>query len=588
MISPAKSRLPPETTIQGLFDSEYQFVIPPYQRAFSWGEKQLAQFIEDLKEQPPGKPYYLGHFLFGRDSNSETVSRRLLVIDGQQRLTTVVIFFSCLLRELARRGYAGSTALGLENLLTRYLTRPDGNRLRTVDYDNPFFDRLIVEGLDSAEAQIPRSQQRIRAAREYFDKLLCLVEIPETLATWSDTIESAVVTTFEVRSKVQATQIFGFQNDRGIDLTNLEKVKAFLMQTVYLHSDPGLEEMTIRDIELHFEKIYNLTEQIKLGEDQVLNHHSTAFLQGWNSATENIRAEIKVEPDALKVKWIKGFCHDLRESFQIVAEVEREAERDCALGDPLILDAPSSWPLLLKLFRFHRAEIGHPTIQRILRLMEITLFKKVYSSGGYRSHDFPSAAKRYRGDKDVLRGELEYWAQQGFKNYWAFNQNFKALLDGNYHFFPTTRYLLWKYENFLRGPHRNKALSPADFLNLYDEATWRSTIDHIMPQNPHGIVYSQDFHDQCLNNLGNLVLMTLGKNASANNCLPAEKLETFANSTLISHKNVAAMLMANGKKWGKEEIDRRKHEIVEFALDYWEAEPCGGPHSLDQKAQKLS
>jgi hypothetical protein len=571
----AQQKLPAETTIRGLFDSEFQFAIPPFQRAFSWGEKQLTQFIEDLKEQPPGKPYYLGHFLFERDGSGETASRRLLVIDGQQRLTTVVIFFSCLLRELARRGYtAGETGLAtdLERLRTRYLTRPDGNRLKTVDYDNPFFDRLIIEGLDSAEAEIPRSQKRLRAAREYFTDVLCKAESAAILDTWRKTIETAVVTTFEVPSKVQATQIFGFQNDRGIDLTNLEKVKAFLMQTVYLHCDSGREEETIRDIELHFADIYKLTERIKLGEDQVLNHHSTAFLQGWNSTTENIRVELKAEPDALKVKWIKGFCHDLRESYQNVAEIEREAERECGFADALILDAANSWPLIIKLFRFHRTEIAHPTIQRILRLTEITLFKKEYSSGGYRSHDFPGAAKRYRGDKDALRGELEHWAQHGFKHYWAFNQNFKALLDGNYHFFPTTRYLLWKYENHLREPYRNKALSPADFLNLYDETTWRSTIDHIMPQNPNGIVYPQDFHDQYLNNLGNLVLMTLGKNASANNSLPADKIETFANSTLISHKNVAATLLANGKKWGKEEIDARKGDIAEFALKHWEAQ----------------
>lgn len=573
--SSTPQRLPAQTTIKGLFDSEFQFAIPPYQRAYSWEEKQLAQFLLDLREQPPGKPYFLGHFLFEREESGGADSGQLLVIDGQQRLTTVVIFFSCLLRELKRRGEpggdAGAAVSDSEVLHGRYLTRSAGNRLRTVDYDNPFFDRVVIEGLESTEEEVPRSQRLIYEARELFAKAL-QDENAATLATWRETVETAVVTDFEVPGKVQATQIFAFQNDRGVDLTELEKLKAFLMHKVYLHSAHRGEAAAVRDIEQHFADIYKLTERIKLGEDQVLRHHNVAFLRGWkNTALENIRAELKDEPEAARVKWIKGFCHDLRESFQHVAEIERQAERECAIADPLILDAPNSWPLLLKLFRFHRGEITSEPIQRILRLMEITLFKKAYSAGDYRSHGFHGAAKSYQGNIEALLAQLERWAQQGFQDYWAFNQGFRALLDGNYHFYPTTRYLLWKYENRLREPHRSKGMSPADFLNLYDETAWRSTIDHIMPQNPASVVLTQEFRDRYLNNLGNLVLMNLGKNASANNALPADKVETLANSTLISHKNVARMIEANGK-WSEEEIEARKQEIVEFALDHWEAQ----------------
>jgi hypothetical protein len=574
MNPPSHQKLPPETTIQGLFDSEFQFAIPPYQRAYSWEEKQLAQFLLDLREQPSGKPYFLGHFLFERQEEGGADPGRLLVIDGQQRLTTVVIFFSCLLRELKRRdesaGDAGAPVANTLGWHGRYLARSDGNRLRTVDYDNPFFDRLIIEGLESTEEEIPRSQRLIREARDLFAKEM-KKDDAVTLVRWGETVEKAVVTDFEVPGKVQATQIFAFQNDRGVELTELEKLKAFLMHKVYLHSAHRGEATAIRDIEQHFADIYKLTERIKLGEDQVLGHHNTAFLKGWHPALENIRTELKGEPETARVKWIKGFCHDLRESFQHVAEIEREAERECSFADPLILDAPNSWPLLLKLFRFHRTEVNSGPIRRILRLMEITLFKKAYSAGDYRSHGFHGAAKNYDGNKESLLAMLENWAQHGFQPYWAFNQGFKALLEGSYHFYPTTRYLLWKYENRLREPHRNKEMSPVDFLNLYDETAWRSTIDHIMPQNPKNLVLTQEFRDRWLNNLGNLVLMNLRKNASANNDLPADKLITLADSTLISQKNVAETIRTNGR-WGEEEIEARKRKIVEFALQHWEAQ----------------
>jgi uncharacterized protein with ParB-like and HNH nuclease domain len=94
-----------QSTIKKLFHEEgIHFSIPPYQRAYSWeydkDKKQVQQFIIDIKEQNPNKKYFLGHFLFEKDEINEN---KYWVIDGQQRLTTVVIFFSCLIRELEER-----------------------------------------------------------------------------------------------------------------------------------------------------------------------------------------------------------------------------------------------------------------------------------------------------------------------------------------------------------------------------------------------------------------------------------------------------------------------------------------------------
>lgn len=72
-----------------LFNLGY-FEIPRYQRAYSWGKKQREQLIEDIRDAK-GK-YYLGHFLFEKNDDEKI----LKVIDGQQRITTLVIFFSSL------------------------------------------------------------------------------------------------------------------------------------------------------------------------------------------------------------------------------------------------------------------------------------------------------------------------------------------------------------------------------------------------------------------------------------------------------------------------------------------------------------
>ena len=84
-------------TLQELFRKPDKFIIPSYQRAYAWVDKQREQFIKDLQETTCG--YYLGHYLFEEDATNKVKN----VIDGQQRLTTVVIFMSCLHHELISR-----------------------------------------------------------------------------------------------------------------------------------------------------------------------------------------------------------------------------------------------------------------------------------------------------------------------------------------------------------------------------------------------------------------------------------------------------------------------------------------------------
>ena len=74
-------------TIKQLFEIEnIHFKIPDYQRAYSWQEHNWGQFLEDLKEC--NNHFYLGQFIFEKKDNA------YFVIDGQQRITTLIIFLS--------------------------------------------------------------------------------------------------------------------------------------------------------------------------------------------------------------------------------------------------------------------------------------------------------------------------------------------------------------------------------------------------------------------------------------------------------------------------------------------------------------
>lgn len=72
-----------------IFDSE-KFIIPLYQRAYAWEDKQLVQLLEDVNDIEEGEKYYIGSLIV---SNT---GEKLEVIDGQQRLTSLYLLLNCL------------------------------------------------------------------------------------------------------------------------------------------------------------------------------------------------------------------------------------------------------------------------------------------------------------------------------------------------------------------------------------------------------------------------------------------------------------------------------------------------------------
>lgn len=72
------------------------YKIPIYQRGYSWTKSELEEFIEDYKsllnnDADSSNSHYLGQIVVHKDENDN-----LYIIDGQQRITTAVIFFSAL------------------------------------------------------------------------------------------------------------------------------------------------------------------------------------------------------------------------------------------------------------------------------------------------------------------------------------------------------------------------------------------------------------------------------------------------------------------------------------------------------------
>ena len=135
------------TTIKQMLAGNKIFV-PDYQRAYSWDTeiekantpKQVNVFLSDLIDYNKSSAktrYYFGHFLF-EEKDKTTFG----VIDGQQRMTTIVIFLSALFNRLKQiRALKETEQETFEDIIKRNSTY----RFDTVDYDKQLFRDYVID-----------------------------------------------------------------------------------------------------------------------------------------------------------------------------------------------------------------------------------------------------------------------------------------------------------------------------------------------------------------------------------------------------------------------------------------------------------
>lgn len=534
--------------IKSLFTSSKKIRIPAYQRAFSWEIKQCTQFIEDLIEQK-GKRYYLGQFLFEEEGDT------LYIIDGQQRLTTTIIFISAITKIKNDRGENTATESNI------YLT----DVFKTIEDDQLIFKKItqkhLVSLIDDTETI---SQKRIIDAFNFFESKLSSMD-SESIDSIFSTLENAVISTFYISNKVEATQVFEYQNNRGKELSRFEVIKAYLMHQIYLNStDNTHANNIITDIQGIISKTYRYIESVEgfFSESELLNNYCDLFYN-INGNINDIKETLGSVSD--KTQWIKLF-------FENFAEICHSAKSIVSNKNKLIImnlffvGNEINWKIVL-LTLFHKGDNEGKIFENILILLEILSFK--FKLGDYRTDYLMSYSKRYfKGISGYsiqnLFNDIYTACNTGFKWYWNNNNNFSLLISNyfkneKYHYHRNIiKYVLWQYENYLRGKYKSGALLDKDLYNIY-------TIEHISPQNPSDIEYTEDFKKNYLNLAGNLALLTQNQNSRFSNKSFLLKKELFQDTALSSYTEIRAC-----DNWGETEILSRHQKIFDFVENYFD------------------
>lgn len=562
------------TTIDGLFGGKQKFAVPSFQRAYSWqtkGGNQVGQFLSDICEQSNGRQYYLGHFLFERTSDDASI----MVVDGQQRLTTTVIFMSCLVSECEKRGIIELGGTMVAEIAETYLEHY-GQKFQTVKDDAAYFtSRIIKRNPDAVRATERKSERNISDAADFFAAVMNEASSDELFA-WYEVLSKAVITTYTVSgydAKAISAQIFAFQNDRGKDLTTLEKTKAWMMFQAYRCDIPTEDaSYLVEAIESRFSDIYGMSECLAESEDAILGWHRQAFIDDkGDGALESIKRAFANAQN--KVDWLLNFAASLAKTFRYVRDIEQVEERcDGLVADICHLGKSSAMPLLIKMHHYGFAAEAEKS-QKALALIEQILFKLTFQNAGHRTNNLSKFALAFDGKnfEACLMPSLQNAAVNGFQPYWDFNGNcLRFFTENRYHYISEIKYVLYKYENYLRSQRNEAKLDIGACRGIFREnKRLENTLDHIAPQKPDYTVYTDAFRRDCLNNIGNLSLLTWSGNSSKSNSDPAMPVvrERY-NTPQWSQKEVYEVLCTG--HWGEKEIEARRKRIVDFIIKNWQ------------------
>ena len=568
--------------IKDILMSEEKIFIPTYQRAYSWEVKnssnenrEVAILWEDIKSHIKSKAksnFYLGNFIFEEDNG------KLGIIDGQQRLTTIILLLSA-----------------LKNISNTSLTDYDLNNFSTVSYDEEDFKKILSEELlniNEANSSTD-SIKKIFNTYNFFKEKLKEINSEKLKAIENLILESTCQINI-IADKIEAIQVFVFENNRGKTPTNLEIVKSMFMHYIYSTSEIADKDDIINKVETNFTSIYQNIAILegKIKEDFILGvafriQENELKLQG------NIVTEIE---EKLNVKFIEDFLDTLKDTFNFICNLIQqgknplEDEENYMVHSLLNLGIPGEiYPIIIKAMKITSLENKKLLISLYKALEAIIIRGKIIDTSAKIYHRLEGLYREMvdknkstkekieniiiRIDKMINSNEFAIIENEKEANknwwwsYWT-KEKFELNLNNGIKSLGATKYILWKYENQLREDNKELKI-PYDKIKTYD-------IEHIAPktENKEDIntgypIYNEEFYSKYLNSFGNLILLEESINRRISNKSFKEKLKEYEedkNKLVQQRQEILLENNPNEILWTIDKIKNREIKIKEFIL----------------------
>lgn len=544
--------------------------VPNYQRAYSWetdltdkNQKQVNTFLSDLQDyvnSQTSTPYYFGHFLFEERNINEYA-----IIDGQQRLTTTVIFISALYKCLKEIRKSESLRDFDDDLYVAYcntIKQGASYRFSTVEYDNQMFRDYVIDQTIHNRNEIDTvSKERIANAFDFFcNKLSDKTE--EELLLLLEAITEASCTTHVVKDESEAVQMFIFQNNRGKKPTKLEIIKAQFMYHIHLHAPAEETESILADTTERFEHIYKSISLIEnyLDEDNILNYTVKIYRNnlGDISSTDFVNENLN---KADSIAFIRDFTRLLASCFTQAAKFLQQ-ERGNMVYHALLVSADKGimFPFVIKAMRNGMEQDGLNLLAKSLE--QIFLRNRIIGTRANLLWRLNKCYQEMGSNAMTVVNHIEWMKNRNdWWGYWNNEELARCLNMGMNH--QTAKFLLWKYENYLIASGKS-GYSPVRYDSIETPH-----LEHIAPQTENKEAdngycpYDEDFYNRYLECLGNYLLLSGSHNMSLSNGRFQIKRESY---THLQQQLEVQRMTAQDQLWDKEKIRQRHTKIVDYLM----------------------
>ncbi|GAA7141807.1 GmrSD restriction endonuclease domain-containing protein [Helicobacter pylori] len=546
-----------EATLLGFFEENQnnQFVIPIYQRLYSWKKEQCEQLWDDIIKiggNDKANGHFIGSILYERDGITHS-NNLLLIIDGQQRLTTITLLL------IALRNHLSDEVKILEKFsrekIESYLinNNKDGNKKFRLILSESDKDTLLFL-IDKNKRKPSEPSVKIMENFELFEKWIS--ENTDKLETiFKGSKKLMIVWIALEKGKDDPQLIFESMNSKGIELTQTDLIRNYIIMETEVGKQEDFYNQYWRAMEEDFKQNEKLFDRfvwhyltIKTGKILKEKRVYEAFKD--YQQKEGIEIE-----DLLKdlQKYCGYFC-------QIAFKKEADKDLNKALSFLVDLEMDVVYPLLLELYGDYKdGVLSKQDFIPIIALTESYLCRKAVCGLGLNGLNkiFPSFTKKINKDQYLESIEAHFLSLEKTTGKFPKDSEFRdSFITIDFYKLQKIKYFLERLENF-------DTKEPVN--------TQECTIEHIMPQTLN-LEWERDLlenfqaiHEKYLNTIGNLTLTGYNEKYSNNSFQEKRDMENgFKQSPLKLNQRLKDL-----ESFGEKEIEERASDLADRALKIW-------------------
>lgn len=559
-----------ETTLNKLLNTSRQFIVPIFQRNYSWQKSQYEQLWFDILRASKFKEkqnHFIGSIVYIDMGTPAGRPQQLLLIDGQQRLTTISILL-CAIKDYVQKFNLETKLINLAKIKNQFLYNSD-----EIDEDryklllNVQDKETYIKLIDNTIFTVNKPAANIIKCYEFFYERIedFIKQDGQIDEIYAGIFKLSLVSISLDKDSDNPQMIFESMNSTGKDLSQTDLLRNYLLMDLTPEKQTRLYKTYWKPMEELFgEDIYknDVNKFDYFIRDFLTLKSDTGYICKINNVYENFK-RYYLDNNCEKFAVLKDLFTYAKYYACIDLLQEKDDELKLYWQEFKKLDSHVVYPFLLKLYDdYSRQILIKEDFKKILQVVISYLWRRAICEIPTNSLSKTFATLYQAVDKeDYVNSIIKAFVFKSiYKRFPSDYEVREKLQTKDIYHFRLRKYLLEALENYY---HKE----PID-LN-----TANYTIEHIMPQNiEHNLSWQQmlgedwqEVHSLYLHSLGNLTIT--GYNAEMSNKSFGEKVNGesgFKHSHLKLNESIAQCDV-----WNKKSIQRRTNILTDIILKIW-------------------